>query len=1215
MKLTAVPLVLFMPLFLHVCHTDTGQHAGQSDAGEGQQRSLRYHPDQGDFIILNGDRRFNRALYGTHTGFRVEAGDLPEFAMYLRGMGGNLKLGLVSGDSSIWLTDAKEIEARYRPGSMLYQVKDPLMGDGTLHLHLLALAAEEGLILKVTGSGLGEEVKLFWAYGGANGQRFSRDGDLGAAPESVFYLKPEYCRGNRFDLNGHAFSLLFTFARNGDAGHIYGLVPPGGEMKICDSERQESPLGLFRSEHWDRPLIAGILDVAGGGDQYFILSRDVQRDPAEYAESPGIFAQAEKARQEVAGRIAVRTPDEFVNNYGSALAIAADAIWEDPVFLHGAVAWRSPLQGWRGAYAGDWLGWHARAQSHFRGYGNAQYTEPETGPVAPDPETNLSRQKEEKGKSIFIRGYISRTPNRIGRPHHYDMNLVFVDQLLWHIQWTGDLQFAREMWPVITRHLVWEKQCFDGNRDGLYDSYASIWASDALQYSGGGVTHSSAYNFRANRMAALIAAKIGEDPGPYLEEAERILTALNSELWMPGKGWYGEYKDLLGLQRVHDMPAIWTIYHALDEGIADPLQAWQSLEYVNRHIPHIPIPVAELPDERYYSLSTTRWMPYEWSINNMALAENLHMALAYWQGGDPERAFRLWKSQILESMYLGGSPGNFQQLSSLDKFRGELYRDFADPIGMGARTLVEGLFGFQPRLLEGVVVIRPGLPAEWEFASLKTPDLSLDYRRRRNKETWEIRHHLPGQPGLVMKIPARSDRVASLKVNGSEIPFSPDSTSVGRPQIVVQAPWAEAYRVDIAWKGSPPEQPVVPDQVVDGHGMETVFARATVTEVNDPQGVLNGVRIRENSVTAQAAGTGARTFFIKVHQGDLVWWEPVEAHIRDAVGLVAADRPDADNLAVQVLNHTREILEGELTLRGREEAFGIPVEVGPGAVSPEVVIPGGHLMPGTNVVVFRSARYTAEFRVTRWQEVAPAHTHWQTIDLEGHFNDPVTRIFENEYLSPRCPYPTLQLPLQGIGDWCAYSKTAHIEDAGLREKSGAAGIIHMDQGIPLATPGKPEVPNIVFTSLWDNYPDSAVIALDGRASHAYLLMAGSTHHMQSRIPNGEVTFRYKDGSFERLELTNPDTWWPIEQDYFIDEHAFRVDAPRPPRVHLRTGQVPDTPYEVLNVNKTNHIHGGAATLLDLPLDPGRELESLCLRTLSNDVVIGLMAVTLAVGED
>jgi len=44
-------------------------------------------------------------------------------------------------------------------------------------------------------------------------------------------------------------------------------------------------------------------------------------------------------------------------------------------------------------------------------------------------------------------------------------------------------------------------------------------------------------------------------------------------------------------------------------------------------------------------------------------------------------------------MYIGISPGNFQQLSFYDANRSELYRDFADPIGVTARTVVEGLFG------------------------------------------------------------------------------------------------------------------------------------------------------------------------------------------------------------------------------------------------------------------------------------------------------------------------------------------------------------------------------------------------------------------------------------------------------------------------------------------------------------------------------------------
>jgi GH15 family glucan-1,4-alpha-glucosidase len=96
-----------------------------------------------------------------------------------------------------------------------------------------------------------------------------------------------------------------------------------------------------------------------------------------------------------------------------------------------------------------------------------------------------------------------------------------------------------------------KRKTFDADGDGLYDAYAAIWASDALQYSGGGVTHSSAYNYRANKEAARLAKLIGENGTAYEKEAEKILAAINKKLWMSDKGWYAEYKDLLGNKLLH----------------------------------------------------------------------------------------------------------------------------------------------------------------------------------------------------------------------------------------------------------------------------------------------------------------------------------------------------------------------------------------------------------------------------------------------------------------------------------------------------------------------------------------------------------------------------------------------------------------------------------------------------------------------------------------
>ncbi|UKT62993.1 hypothetical protein [Pedobacter mucosus] len=45
------------------------------------------------------------------------------------------------------------------------------------------------------------------------------------------------------------------------------------------------------------------------------------------------------------------------------------------------------------------------------------------------------------------------------------------------------------------------------------------------------------------------------------------------------------------------------------------------------------------------------------------------------------------------------------------------------------------------------------------------------------------------------------------------------------------------------------------------------------------------------------------------------------------------------------------------------------------------------------------------------------------------------------------------------------------------------------------------------------------------------------------------------------------------------------------------------------------IDGGAATILDLPLNPDKQLKELRLVTLTNDVVIGLMSVTLVTPDN
>ena len=536
-----------------------------SQSWHNKSRSIRYHPDGNDFVIINGKHRFNRALYGTHTAFRVEAGDLPEFALYLPGMGGNLKFGLIKGSESKWLINARFIEARYRPGAMIYTIKDDLLGKtALLHIEVLAGASAENILVKARLLNANKQLKLFWAFGGATGKKFSRDGDIGADPESVFYMQPDYCKGNDFRFTDGNFTLNFRGKSMNEAVRyendqvksnekntevseknvLYGIFPPSSNIHLADAREQVKPFAMLNSKAVANPAIAGLAVNHSGKNMYWVIQNG---RPITGSSPEKLFSEADKARENLASRVIVHTPDRYINTLGGALSIAADGIWQSPSYMHGAVAWRMRLPAWRGPYVADPLGWHDRAWSHFSSYALSQVTEPATGPVVADTALHLARQQEKLGTAMFSSGYISRNPGGDIRPHHYDMNLAYMDELLDHFKWTGSLDEVKKMWPVIERHLAWEKRNFDADGDGLYDAYCAIWASDALQYSGGGVTHSSAYNYKANKMAAYLAALIGKDPQPYQQEADKILTAINKTLWMPGTGSYAEYQDLLGL--------------------------------------------------------------------------------------------------------------------------------------------------------------------------------------------------------------------------------------------------------------------------------------------------------------------------------------------------------------------------------------------------------------------------------------------------------------------------------------------------------------------------------------------------------------------------------------------------------------------------------------------------------------------------------------------
>ena len=209
------------------------------------ERTVRYQPDGEDFVIVNGDRKFTRALYGGHTGFRVETSDVPEFAFYLPRMGGNLTFSVRVGEKELPLNDAERIECRYRPGKRIYHITDPLLGKGSISMEVLALMDEDAGVWKITADRLPEDATLGWQFGGVANKRFSREGDMGVDRDNCFYLLPEYCKDNEYDLAGNNFSVKSIKNKYGQYT-VYGFFPEGAVHEVKElSEVQE--LQEFRS--------------------------------------------------------------------------------------------------------------------------------------------------------------------------------------------------------------------------------------------------------------------------------------------------------------------------------------------------------------------------------------------------------------------------------------------------------------------------------------------------------------------------------------------------------------------------------------------------------------------------------------------------------------------------------------------------------------------------------------------------------------------------------------------------------------------------------------------------------------------------------------------------------------------------------------------------------------------------------------------------------
>lgn len=1055
-----------------------------ADPATDSMTQSRYQPVAGGYRIVNSSDVFNRSLYGGHQQDNLReryftmAGDRPIMLgalIHTNGGGSNAKCGtLMMGvattpglagrnkygidSASQWFHTTGSVVATYRNGWIEYDVEPmfQVAPQVKAHIEVLPLDPDDGLLVHVRVWSEGR-VQFCMGFGGITDYV-----GLVASPDvEARQFRPEDCRGNtvvcgknRGRVQGPMSTMWIgtNIAVETSLGDASLAVEGPGRLLARDQKPTDSPMVRMSCEIRPGQAVEGNIVVVRTGDEKILERWLGERDAVGLLKG--------KIAEKLAG-FSVQTPDPMLNLTVPSNMLGMDACWNQRVFCHGGTHWHSPYLGWRNWYGPTVLGWHERVATCFRTHAARLMLDDKYGDgCIPD--------------------------NLAGRSFGYNMQEVAVDMWLHHLEWTGDLGFAREMFDTVTRVLNYERRVFDPEDDGLYRNQLNTWVSDAHWYNGGGCAQASAYNFRANRLMAEVARKLEKPAGGNQMRAERIRRAMQERLWMPAKGILAEYVDTVGNRLVHPSPELATIYHAIECEAVDPFQAHQMLRFTE----------TDLRNERTAGRQgrlvwSSNWYPQHYSNCGLYPGENIHLAWAYYANGQALQGKKILDG-IVDAHFLGKTPGAVGHcMNGSGLNAGAL--DFADTVSMYLRLVVEGLFGVRFKLLEDRIEIAPHLPPDWDRAELTTPDVGLTYRRTGEEEEFQIRCSKPALRQITL--PLRRTRVEAVRLNGRACTYRIEPR-INSSVVVVETRDTGPFWIYLRHAGSAPPGLRFAARVEGGQRATIAPNAGTILEWKDPSGLMADARREGETLEGNVAGSvGGHTLFVLVKEGDWKGW-----------------------------------LAADLTVARK-----------PKPARPE---PSGSFV---------------------------------TVDISRQMNISLADIHVQKYEHPRGPDG---VAANGRSRW---DDGAHggpyqvvVRDEALRR---CGGVFRTPGGVPFATPATGV--NAACASMWDNFPKQLSIPLTGRGTELAILLVGVTNPMQARVENARLSVNYTDGSTELVKLE-----YPTNFDDWLD-----------PAVQAECETVYFSDY--------NH-----AIVQRIVLDPAKELRSLTVEAVANEVIVGTLGVSV-----
>jgi hypothetical protein len=127
-----------------------------------------------------------------------------------------------------------------------------------------------------------------------------------------------------------------------------------------------------------------------------------------------------------------------------------------------------------------------------------------------------------------------------------------------------------------------------------------------------------------------------------------------------------------------------------------------------------------------------------------------------------------------------------------------------------------------------------------------------------------------------------------------------------------------------------------------------------------------------------------------------------------------------------------------------------------------------------------------------------------------------------------------------------------------------------------------EKENLACVSIYDVFPTSITVPLSGKGQEVAVLFIASTYCMQAYVENARITVTYADGTTTYTKLV-----YPLNIDDWLTS-ALTTEA------------------EIFYFSNFNH-----ATVQRIRIDPDKELASIKIEAVANEVVLGVAGISVS----